>query len=95
MDQQQTLLAGLDRIQTQALRVYLGAVRTSLVCALQIDAGEFPLGLHRKQLGVNYWINLRGHGESHPTKRVLETCWEKENTKVLAGWGMQRQENWE
>ena len=75
----------------------LGAVRTLLAFALQIEAGEFPLGLCRKQLGVNYWINLRGHEESHPTKMVLEACWERERTqkKVLAGRGMQRQENWE
>lgn len=25
----------------------------------------------------NYWINLRGHNESHPTKKVLEVCWER------------------
>ena len=34
-----SVLVGLDRIQTQALRVCLGAVRTLLVCALQIEAG--------------------------------------------------------
>ena len=82
-----SVLVGLDRIQTRGLRVCLGAVRTSPACALQIEAGEFPLGLRRKQLGVNYWINLRGHGESHPTKRVLEACWERERTqKISFGW---------
>ena len=79
----ESVLAGQDRIQTQALRVCLGAVRTSPACALQIEAGKFPLGLRQKQLGVNYWINLRGHGESHSTKRVLEACWGRERTQKL------------
>ena len=34
-----SVLAGLDRIQTQGLRVCLGAVRTLPACALQIEAG--------------------------------------------------------
>ncbi|XP_072902389.1 uncharacterized protein [Hemitrygon akajei] len=46
-----------------------------------------PLGLRHKQLEANYWINLRGHGDSHPTRRVLETHWDKERTqKESFGW---------
>ena len=34
-----SMLASLDT-QAQALRLWLGAVRTSPVCALQVEAGE-------------------------------------------------------
>lgn len=30
---------------------------------------------------IRYWINLKGQGESHPTKRVLEVYWDKGRTK--------------
>ena len=87
MDQQQKLLAGLDVIQARALRICLGAVRTSPVCALQVEAGEMPLWISRKQLVAKYWINLRGQEDNHPTKKVLQACWEKERTqKGSIGW---------
>lgn len=25
---------------------------------------------------ANYWVNLQGHDDSHPTKGVLQECWE-------------------
>ena len=82
-----TILAGLDVIQAWALRICLGAVRTSPVCALQVEAGEMPLWIRRKQLVTNYWINLRGHEDNHPTRKVLQACWEKERMqKGSFGW---------
>ena len=63
-------------IQAQALRVCSGAFKTSPVSALQVDIGETPLELRRKQLMANYWANLQGHKYSHPTKGVLQECWE-------------------
>ncbi len=38
-----SLLARLDIIQAKALRLCLGAVKTSPVCALQVESGEMPL----------------------------------------------------
>ncbi len=36
---------------------------------------------------VNYWINLKGHGDSHPTKSVLQASWEKEKAQKFSfGW---------
>lgn len=82
-----SVLADLDVIQARALRVCVGAVRTSPVCALQVEAGEMPLWLRRKQLGANYWVSLKGHGDSHPAKKVMQACWEKETTKKTSfGW---------
>lgn len=35
----------------------------------------------------NYWTNLKGHNEDHPTKRVLEMCWGKgKEQKTSSGW---------
>ena len=39
-----SVLSELDIIQAKALGICLGAVRTSPVCALQVEAGEMPLG---------------------------------------------------
>ena len=69
-----SLLSKLDVIQTQ--RVCSGAFKSLPITALQVDLGEMPLSLRRKQLMANYWVNLKGHNDSHPTKGVLEECWE-------------------
>ena len=46
-----------------------------------------PLWLRRKQLIANYWTNLKGHSEDHPTKRVLDMRWEKgKEQKTGFGW---------
>ena len=66
----------LDVVYTRALRVCCGAFATTPVAALQVVMGEMPLELRRKQLAVRYWAYLRGHTRSHPTKSVLEECWE-------------------
>ena len=71
-----SLLKRLDVIQAKALRVCSGAFRSTPVCALQIELNEMPLELRRKQLIGNNWASLQGQSESHPTKRVLEDCWE-------------------
>lgn len=55
----------------------IGTVRTSAVCTLQVETGDMPLCLCRKQLLVNCCMNARGHGHGHPTTEVVQTCWEK------------------
>ncbi len=45
-----SVLTELDVVQARALRICLGAIRTSPVCALQVEAGEMPLWIRRKQL---------------------------------------------
>lgn len=80
------VLSELNVIMAQAPRLCLGTA-TSLVCAIQAEAGEMLLCLRRKQLRVNYWMNLRGHGDGHPTKTVLQVCWEREGTiQSSFGW---------
>lgn len=62
--------------QAQALRLCCGAFKTTPVSALQVEMGEFPLELRRKQLMVNYWAGLQEHNNSHPTKVMLQDSWE-------------------
>lgn len=79
-----TVLSDLDVIQTCALRICLGAVKTAPLCALQVEAAEKPLWLCRKHLMAKYWIHLREHKDSHHTKMVLEIYWEREKVQKKA-----------
>ncbi len=44
--------------------------------------GEMSLEMRRVQLSVNYWVNLQGHSQEHPTLDTLKPCWEKERKKI-------------
>ncbi len=36
---------------------------------------------------VGYWANLQGHGRSHPTRVVMQVCWEHERVQSYSiGW---------
>lgn len=69
-------LQKLNVVQAQALRLCCGAFKTSSVPALQVEVGEMPLPLRRLQLSMNYWVTLQGHTHDHPSKGVLNKCWE-------------------
>lgn len=80
-------LGKLERIQSRALRICCGAYPSSPVSALQVEMGEMPIHLRRKQLILTYWINLKGQKDNHPTKGIMETCWEYGKGKVNSfGW---------
>ena len=82
-----THLVKLDVIQSQALRICIGAVRTSPVCAVQVENGEMPLCIRRKHLMANYWTHIKGHDNTHPVKLVLQPCWEHGRTQNPSfGW---------
>ena len=76
----------LDVMQAQALRICCGAFKTSPVAAIQVEMGEMPLRLRRVKLMLAYWVNLKGHSEQHPTKSVLNDCWEHESMSWSFGW---------
>ena len=54
----------LDPIQNQALRVCLGAFRTSPVESLQVEANEPPLHLRRNKLSVQFALKLYAHPDN-------------------------------
>lgn len=76
-----TSLKRLDKIQAQALRLCCGAVMTTPISALQVEVGEMPLTLRRKQLRVNYWANLQSQKDTHRTKKILNESWESKKIK--------------
>ena len=46
-----------------------------------------PLSIRSLQLAMAYWTNLKGHEETHITRKVLIECWEYGRTKVSSfGW---------
>jgi len=45
------------------------------------------LSIRRRKLRMRYWINVKGHDERHPVKKVLENCWEYNYGNVNSfGW---------
>lgn len=69
-------LQSLDRVQSRALRLCSGALKSSPVVSLQVELGEMPLSLRRKKLSLAYWVNLGGHGKELLSQSILESCWE-------------------
>ena len=57
-------LKALDPIHHQALRLCLGAFRTSPKESLYVEANEPPLELRRLKLGLNYYIKLRANPDN-------------------------------
>lgn len=72
----QTLLKRLDSIQYRALRICMGAVKSTPVNALMVEANEMPLELRRKKLSLIYWKKMESYSGSHIGKEVLNNCWE-------------------
>ncbi|XP_023190232.1 uncharacterized protein LOC111608691 [Xiphophorus maculatus] len=82
-----SLLKTIDRIQYQALRLCCGAMKSTPISALQVEMGEMPLELRRKQLAITYWANIKGHKESYPPYIMLQSCQEKEKKQINSfGW---------
>ncbi len=64
----ESTLKKIDTIQNQALRICCAAFKTSLFAVMQVEVGEALLFLGRYKIRMNYWVNLKGHKESHPVK---------------------------
>ena len=52
-------LQELDRVQNAALRVCLGAFRTTPIPSLHVEANELPLSLRRQKLALQYIVKLK------------------------------------
>ena len=48
----------LDPVQNQALRLCLGAFRTSQVSSLHVEANEMPLDIRRRRLASQYCLKV-------------------------------------
>jgi len=71
-----TSLKKIDRLQYRALRVCIGAIKSTPTNAILIETGETPLKLRREKLALAYWIRLKGSGKENPTKEIIQDCWE-------------------
>ena len=54
-----TVLRRLERIQSRALSLCVGAFRMTPVEALQVDSGELPLRIRRDKIALAYWARLK------------------------------------
>jgi hypothetical protein len=54
-------LQSLDRVQNTALRVCLGAFRTTPIASLHVEANELPLQLRRQKLALQYGVKLKNN----------------------------------
>ena len=57
----ESYLQPLDRVQNLALRICLGAFRTSPIPSLHVEAHEMPIHLRRDKLALQYMIKLRSN----------------------------------
>uniref|UniRef100_A0A8C9Z4M2 ribonuclease H n=1 Tax=Sander lucioperca TaxID=283035 RepID=A0A8C9Z4M2_SANLU len=86
-----TILEKINRLQYRALRVCIGAIKSTPINAILIEAGETPLELRREKLALAYWISLKGSGKENPTKESIQDCWEYCKFQGL-GFGWTREE---
>ena len=71
-----THLERLDRVQARALRLCLGATKTTPINALLVESNELPLHLRRNKLLLMYWIRIQGDVNRNLASNVLQNCWE-------------------
>ena len=65
----------LDQIQSKALRICCGAMIMTPVAALQVECGEVPLGLRRRELQLQYAVKLQASPDN-PTRSIMTDCWQ-------------------
>ena len=59
-------LENLNKVQNAALRVALGARRSSPILALQAESNFPPLTTYLKELNCIYYLKAEAQGDSHP-----------------------------
>jgi len=70
-----TAKAKLEVIQSTALRICCGAMKGTPNSAVQVEMGEKPVFLRRKQIQAEYAIKIT-IDKDHPTRNILEDCWQ-------------------
>ena len=64
-------LRRLDTVQNQALRICLGAYKTSPIDSLHVEANETPMHLRRQKLALQYALKIK----SQPNNPVYDTIY--------------------
>jgi len=79
----------LDPIQNHALRLCLGAFRTSHACSLYVPANEPPLYIRRRMLSIQYSLRLG----SYPSNPAYNTVF-SQNSKLPSLQNLIRSQHW-
>ena len=58
----------------------MSVAKSQLICS-RGSLSKFPLGNRRDQVVLAYWVSLEGHGALHPTRALLQECWEHREIK--------------
>ena len=66
-----TTLAKLDPIQNAALRISMGAMRSSPVISLHTEAGILPLSIYRREMLCHHLHRNMGLPRLHPLKKFF------------------------
>jgi ribonuclease HI len=81
----------LDPVQTQALRLCLGAFRTSPAESMQVEANEPPLALRRNKLAIQYACRMKFNPANPAHKITFDpqyTTLFETNTKIIPTYGV-------
>ena len=69
----------IDQLQSKALRICCGAMVITPVAALQVECGEMPLELRRRELQLQYAAKLEA-SINNPTSSIMKDCWQNHRT---------------
>ena len=84
-----TVLKQLDSIHNQALRLCLGAFRSSPIESLNVEANEPPLSFRRDRIAMKYGLKLKANSENpahnfvYPTNYQYRTTLERRATPAF------------
>ena len=68
-----TVLKKLDPVHNEALRICMGAFKSSPVQSLYAESGEPPLSLHREYMNLIYYTRLQRNPKSPSCKAVMDS----------------------
>lgn len=70
-------LKRLHFVQNQALRLCLGAFRTSPMTSLHVEAGEYPMHFRREKLALQYALRLSSNPGNPAFDAVFNNCFHR------------------
>lgn len=82
-----TSLRKLERVQFKAIRIALGAIKTTPTSVFLVESEEYLLSLRYIKLSLTYWVRLMG-SINNPAISVLNDCWEYHTESKGFGWNI-------
>ena len=66
-------LKKIEPIQNQALRISLGAFRTSPIKSLHVEANEMPMSIRQNKLALQYLLKTQAHPQNPARETIQDT----------------------